>query len=155
MNPLKSVLFGMFFHLSYGIGLASFLVLIAASNVKADSTPGTYNEVTITDVIVSIAPSGGKRKLRFRLTNETAENLTLIGITSQHISDAAILAQTSHSVPVKLSSFPILTEETLDLYSSHLKIELSGLEESFVSGTIVPLTLNLLRGGIPIFSHVH
>lgn len=149
------MLFGAFFQLSYGLGLASFIVLIAVSNVKADSTPDTYNEVTITDVTVSSAPSGGKSELRFRLTNESAENLTLIGVTSQHISDAAILAQTSHGTPVKLSSFPILTEETLDLYSSHLKIELSGLKERFVSGTIVPLTLNLLRGGIPIFAHVH
>lgn len=131
------------------------IILTTASSVSADSIPDVYNAVTIEDAVVLAAQTGGNSELRFRLVNESSENLILIGVTSESVSDASILAQTGHGLSEKLASIPVRAEETLDLHSSHLKIELTGLKRNFLRGELVPLTLVMLRGGIPIIAHVH
>ena len=89
------------------------------------------------------------------LVNEGTEPLTLLGVTSEQITESRILGQTSHGTPESLGSINIPVEETLDLQSFHLKIELSGMKRSYVSGQVVTLNLAMVRGEFPINAHVH
>ena len=122
---------------------------------SADAIPDQYSGVTITDATAQAAPSGGNSVLRFRLVNEGTEPLTLLGVTSEQITESRILGQTSHGTPESLGSINIPVEETLDLQSFHLKIELSGMKRSYVSGQVVTLNLAMVRGEFPINAHVH
>jgi len=151
----KTEIFKAFCHIAKGLSLVSLIIMMTASNLSADAIPDRYNAVTITDAMVLAAPSGENSALHFRLVNESSETLTLIGVTSEHISGAKILAQTSHGIPVNLGSITIRVEETLNLHSFHLKIVLTGLKRSFLHGQVVPLTLIMSRGSIPINAHVH
>lgn len=142
-------------HMAKGLSLVSLIFMMTVSSLSADALPDRYNAVTITDAMVFAAPSGGNSALHFRLVNESSETLTLIGVTSEHISGAKILAKTSQGISANLGSITIRAEETLDLHSSHLKILLTGLRRNFLQGQVVPLTLSMSRGGIPINAHVH
>ena len=152
----KSGTLRIFYHLVKRVILALIIFTTTAPNLHANPMmPDRYNAVTITNVIILAAPPGGNSALRFRLVNESAETLVLIGVTSEYISGAKILAQTRHKTPAGLGSISIRPEETLDLHSSHLKILLTGLKKGFLQGQIVPLTLDMSRGRIPIHAHVH
>ena len=78
---------------------------------SADAIPDQYSGVTITDATAQAAPSGGNSVLRFRLVNEGTEPLTLLGVTSEQITESRILGQTSHGTPESLGSINIPVEE--------------------------------------------
>lgn len=142
-------------HFLKGLVWVPLVLMTIVSDLHADAIPDRYGAVTVTDAMVGAASSGKNTILRLRLVNESSETLTVMGVASEQISGARILAATSHGVPEDLGSISILAEETLDLHSAHLKIELIGLKQHFHRGQVIPLTLTLLRGDIPINAHVH
>ncbi len=135
--------------------LVSFIAMVISPVVRADAAPDAYYGVTITNVAVQSASSGQNSELRFHIVNDSAASMTIIGVESGLLTGARILAQTGHGEPVDLGSISVAGEETLDLNSSHLKIELTGLKRDFKTDQIIPLSLVLVRGTIPIKAHVH
>ncbi|MBT5108660.1 MAG: copper chaperone PCu(A)C [Rhodospirillaceae bacterium] len=135
--------------------LVSLIAMLMAPVARADTAPDAYDGVTITSVAVQSASSGQNSELRFHIVNDSAAPMTIIGVESELLTGARILAQTGHGEPVDLGSISVPGEETLDLNSSHLKIELTGLKRDFKTDEIIPLSLVLVRGTIPIKAHVH
>jgi copper(I)-binding protein len=138
--------------LAFLVGLA---IMLMAPVARADASPERFGDVTIIDAAVQSAPQGGNSEVRFRLVNESAESLTIIGVDSGLVSGSKILARTGHGQMVDLGSISVPAEETLNLHSSHLKIELTNVKRELQTDDVISLNLVLMRGTIPFKAHVH
>ena len=133
----------------------SLLATAVSHTAVADAVPESIYGLTIEDVRVEAAPIGENTVIRLRIINDGAEPLMFIGVESENITASRILARTQHHAPATLESVTIPVEETLDLSSNHLFVELSGLRHAFKVSETVTLKLSFLRGTVPVQAHVH
>jgi len=143
-------------HRQWASAFSAILLLSSVPNTaKADPAPEIFYGATIEGAQLDASDIGETSMLRFRIVNDGAEPLILLGATSDDFGRSKILAYTSHATPVDLESVAVPIEEELGLDSFHLTIELSELKTKFRAGQIITLNLAFVRGEIPIQAHVH
>ena len=135
-------------------GLMGGLVLLHTVAL-ADAPELSYGRVSITAVNATHATSNGTSKLRFTVENGLGRGLHLVKITTPVASTAAIVGRIGPGETTVLGSAPIPGEGVLDLNTSHLWVELSGLKRALVAGEEFPVELNFETFRLTTLAHVH
>lgn len=117
----------------------------------ADTTFTAITDVTVESAQLSVEKDGVYR-LGFRLINDSAEDVTLIGISSTAASDGQLVYYTSHGSSEPMESFTLKPDEEVDFLNSHLHAQLIGLK---LDGSSAPFQLIFKRGRIDGVAHVH
>ncbi len=146
LNPLESL----FFYLIVAIAMAYLITRSQAheSTVFADN-------IVVENAAVQIAETGERHQLHFDIINLSADNIILHKVRT----NAAKAAELKMNLPGQgytlVSSIPILREETLDLDTTHIKVELIGAAHELYPGTEIEFKLVFQNFVKTAFADVH
>ena len=129
-------------------------VLFAAPAVTADETGEPISGLIIEDAVVSVAPKGGTATLGFRIENLSSGSVSLIGVRSMRAGKVVMRVGTG-DVTEELTALAIHQDETLDLRSSHIRIELRNLVRPIKTGEMVRSELVFNTGTAIAEAHAH
>ena len=139
----------------WGILVAIFGFLAGGLPAAADETFEPISGVAILDATATTSLVDGTARLRFGLENFSSSDVTLIGVRSENAgSGTVILTDGSGGQSVALQLL-VRQEESLDLSSSHIRIELRGLNKPLSEGDVMPFELLFRQGSATGFAHVH
>ena len=124
------------------------------SNVLADDTNAIFQSAEIENAVLTLSDHGNYGDLQFRILNKSFNKLTILGVTGIGNEQSAIMARLDDINYANLGSITLLSEENLDLTTSHMFIRLSNIEESLKAGQSIKLKLILSNGELPFSAHV-
>ena len=140
------------------IVIATLLVMIFAITVEltvADETTERSDGIIIEDAVITPVKVGETAYLRFKITNFGLRSTTLQSVRS-NISSAVKMVMT---IPGKgshiVSDLVILQEETLNLASSHIRVEFQDVNKTIEPGTNIEFELKFWDSKITAFAHAH
>lgn len=128
----------------------SFLYVLILSLIlfTSISTPSYSDEISedldgilIEEASLTLIPKTNRAQLHFTATNYGRTNVTLKNITSPAATEVSMFFLTPKRKKQLVTDLTILVEETLDLNSSHIIVELSGLKKQLVSGDKIEFDL--------------
>ena len=126
-----------------------------ASYATADVRQEYGASVVVENVYATAGHVGDSAFLRFRIVNDSRDDLHLVGLTTDVAPSARLLADVGKDQPAVLESIGIPAESTLDLTTSHLRYELHPLRVDLVPGSTFPIVLRFVNGRIQTEAHVH
>jgi len=139
-----------------------FSILFGALVLGSVSVAGNADESTehidglvVENATISTAGRGGTVYLRFKITNDSRTPVTLHSIRSPMSSDIQIVIIDPSYGPRRISDLSILREETLNLASSHIRVELRNTNRSIEPDTLVPFELIFRRSSMHAEAHAH
>lgn len=135
--------------------LLAIPLLLLAARAAADEALPLAGALTIDAPFVAAAPAGRCTKVRFRIENETSQDLHLLGVRTDVSDVSRLVARVDPTASVTLESIGVGAGETLDLASSHLWYELCGLRRPLLSGDRIAITLDFVDGSVSVPFHVH
>lgn len=130
-------------------------VMAAPFIASADQTKEILDGVAVEDAVATAAPSGGVSEVRFRLDNASGRTLRLRGVKSKLAGSAALVMRMPETGPTDVESLTVLDQETLDLRSSHIWIELRDLTLPLDANDVVGFELVFDKGVVHAVAHVH
>lgn len=131
------------------------LASLAAQEVRADGAADSLGGVSVEEVTAAPAEAGGRTRIGFVLDNASRRTVRLTGVESEAAASGALLVAPEGEPPRPAEGFTVLQEETLDLDSSHLRVELRGLRRRLAPGDRIGLVLIFREGRIETVAHVH
>lgn len=117
----------------------------------ADTTITAVTDVTVEDARLLLEKDGVYR-LQFRLINDSAQEVTLVGVSSVAASKGQLVYYTSHGAAEPMEQFTLKSDEEADFMNSHLHAQLIGLKLENGSASF---QLLFRRGRIDGVAHVH
>lgn len=135
--------------------LAVAAVAMSIGAVGADGSAEPISGLEITDAVVTPARKGGTAIVGFRIDNLSSRSVTLVGVRSEIAGSAAIVVGSAERVGEEATAILIDQNETLDLRSSHLRIELLELAVAIEPGDMVPFELVFADGMARAEAHAH
>lgn len=123
--------------------------------VSADEISEHIDGIYVEDATITPAKKGGTAILRFKLTNFGRKHVTMIGLSAPFARTGSMVMNIPEKGPKSISELTILSEETLDFSSSHLKGELGEIVSDLVSGTNVEFVLTFSNFATTATAHVH
>lgn len=142
-------------HLLNAATLAFAAILIVPFAASGDETVEILDGVLVEGAVMSAAEAGGASELRFRLDNASGRTLTLTGAGSPLAESGALVMRMPEDGPTEIDGLTVLDQEVLDLLSSHVWIELRGLEQAVQPGDTVDVELLFDTGAVGAIAHVH
>ena len=134
--------------------LSFFLLTVSATGALADDTDALYQSAEIEEAFLILSDDKGTAVLRFKITNQTLSNLTILGVNGPGNVKSQILVKVDDTKYVELGSISIASEESLDLTSSHMSIRLLELPDSFQKTGKIDLNIILSEGKLPFTAHI-
>lgn len=131
-----------------------FLSLAFGSNVFADDTNANFQSAEIEDAVLTLSGDGAYGDLRLRIVNNSSGKLTVLGVTGPGNGQSFIMARLDDVNYADLGSITLLSEESLDLTTSHMFIRLSNIAEPLKAGRTIELRLILSNGELPFSAHI-
>jgi len=132
------------------------LVLVSVSVVGiADESAEHIDGLIVEDATISTAKRGGTVYLRFKITNDSGKPVTLHSIKSPVSRDARIVVVDPIYGPQRTNDLSILRDETLNLASSHIRVELRNTNRSIKPDALVPFELIFRRSSMHAEAHAH
>ena len=135
--------------------VCALLLLLSARPVAADSIVRLGNDLKIDSTSAQPAPAGGCTRVRLRVVNEGTRNVNLLGASSAVAEQTLLVARIDPINAVSLPSIAIPAQETLDLDSSHLWLELCGLNKPLAPGDSFTLTVEFVGWRTDVDVDVH
>lgn len=134
----------------------ALLLKVAVNPSAADEAFEPLSSVTVYDAVVDSAPTGATSRLQMKIENLSSEDVTLIGVRSP-MAESGALVVVGGPEPDAGTSLVLLIrqEETLDLQSSHIRLELRGLKSPLTEGDSAPFELVFRHGFALGTAHVH
>ena len=133
------------------MGALVFLHTVAV----ADAPELAYGRIFVTAVNATQTISSGTSKLRFTLENDLSRPFHLLEITTPVANKAVIVGRTGPEETTVMESAFIPSEGVLDLNTSHLWVELSGLKRKLAAGENFPIELDFGTFRLSAIAHVH
>lgn len=130
------------------------LALLMAPIAMADATGEPISGLVIEDAVVSVAPKGGTAVLEFRIENLSSRHVTLLDIRSK-LAGKVVMRVGKGAGAEESTALAIRQDETLDLRSSHIRVELRDLVRSIASGETVRFELVFATGTAIAEAHAH
>ncbi|MEH6405247.1 MAG: hypothetical protein V7750_17870 [Sneathiella sp.] len=130
------------------------IVIFSVSPAISDDALSLFQSARIEKAFLSPTKSDGSSILSFLITNESSENLTILGLTSPIHQNSKILVQLTEGNYVELESIPLASEEGLDMTSSHILIQLTNVTRPISENERINFTLVLTSGKLPFTAHV-
>ena len=123
----------------------------AAADTPVDLSGGIRIEAaTATPAII-----GGTSRIRFRIVNDSATTIHLLGISTAIAVNAELVAAIGSKRSAILESIVVPALETLDLSTSHLRFEISPLNRGLATGDEFPVNFVFVNGEVTVVVHVH
>ncbi len=136
----------------HSIFLIFFLVF--TPNVFADDTAANFQSAEIEDAVLTLSDNGDYGDLRFRILNKGFDKITILGVAGIGNEQSTIMARLDDANYADLGSITLLSEENLDMTTSHMFIRLSNIRESLKAGQSIILRLILSNGELPFSAHI-
>lgn len=134
--------------------LVAVLVLTGAS--FADETTEAVDGILVENAqIVRIPSDENRAQLKFSVSNLGANDVTLIGLSSGIAEGVEMYFFSSDGTRQTATDLTILQEETLNLASSHIKIDLVDVKRELAPGMKVEFRLNFRGFDSEAFADVH
>lgn len=119
-----------------------FTTLLVATTVSISITPSLAQETTehiegviVEDAIMHPASLGERSYLCFRIVNLSPNTIILNRVRTSAANAVEILMDVPGPGHRSVSNVPILREETLNLMTSHIRVELNQLTQELLPGT--------------------
>lgn len=128
------------------------LILIAVSSgASADITTETVRDIVIYDASLK-AESDGTYRLLFRVSNDSPETVTLVGLASSAAGQADLIYRSHHGQEEPVQTLTLRPDEEVDFSTSHLIARLSGVFDDL---EVIPFNLSFREGVVGGEAHVH
>jgi len=121
----------------------------------ADEKTETYDGIVVENAYIQTDHTKATSQLKLKVSNYSSDDLTLIDVKSVSFEHANLLLQMPGVGKVKVDSLTILQEETLELDTSHISIELQKITHAIKSGDKVEFELVFSEQTIQAFADVH
>ena len=141
LPKLFSVLFGVL-----------VLVSVSVAGIAHESAEH-IDGLIVEDATISTAKRGGTVSLRFQITNDSGMLVTLRSIASPVSSDIRIVVVDPSYGHQRTNNLSILRDETLNLASSHIHVELRNTSRTIEPDTLVPFELIFRRSSMHAEAH--
>ncbi len=136
--------------------LLSIAVLVAQTAfAAADETSEVSTGIVVEDAVLEPARKGENARLRFKVSNYTTRRVGLRAIRAPISHSASITMNLNAEGFEPVEQVYILREETLDLQSSHIRVELRDLREEARPGMKVEFELVFSDGATSAIADVH
>lgn len=126
-----------------------------AFSTSADLSSEPLWAVTIEDTTATPAPVGGSTRVKFQIDNFTGRAISISGIESAAAQSGTLSVAVTPNNVRRVDSFSVLHDEELDLATTHVRAELSGLRAALKEGDILDFTLIIQGRSVPAVAHVH
>ena len=133
------------------LGAGSF----AGGLARADQPPGLRGELKVEQVWATPGKTGERSILRFRVLNDSREDLQLLDVKTPIASGARIVVRVSDDATSTIGSIVVPSESTIDFTSDHIWIVLDPLTRTLEPGDLVAVELVFLGISIKAEAHVH
>lgn len=131
------------------------LILTNFALAIADETSETSFGIMVEDAVVEPAGKGETTKLRFKVSNYTTQRIWLSAVRTPISKSATMTMRLDAESFEPINVVHILREETLDLRSSHIRIELNSLRQEVRLGMKVDFELVFNDRVVPATADVH
>lgn len=128
---------------------------MAFSLSMADETTEMKPDVTVIDAVASPAKKGEKTRIRFKVENLLNREIVLQSVHAEIANATNMRMKVSNDEFETIVGIPILPEETLNLISSHIRIEMVDLLKDLESGTKFEFVLDFGDFKIAAFADAH
>ena len=139
------------------IGVAASLMISALGQgtPRADESSEPITGLYIEDAVATPADVGETAIIGFRIDNFSARNVTLIRVSSSN-AESSVIVMRGGGIGVHIAnSLSIMQDESFDLRTSHMWVELRGLRTEIREGDLVPFELVFARGRVSAQAHAH
>ncbi len=126
-----------------------------AGFAEADENTEPLDGAFIEEAVVTPAKIGGTAFLRFKVSNFGSSPIVLSSITSSASKEAVVIMTMPDGATHIAPRLMVREEETLDLASSHITIELRELRRKIVPGSTLNFSVNFNGYHLPSVVHVH
>ena len=133
--------------------LLSTFLLVTSANAHESVQFGA--DVVISEIAAVAGPVGGHTVVEMYIDNDSSESLYLNKAWSEVAENSIIIARLGHMTAINLESIAIPAGESADFASSHLRIELTGLNQPIDPDDVFSVHLEFMRGKITVPVHVH
>ncbi|WP_340151727.1 hypothetical protein [uncultured Sneathiella sp.] len=141
-------------HKLYIRSIILVFILALGSNALADDTSANFQSAEIENAVLTLSDDGAYGDLRLRIVNNCSDKLTILGVMGAGNGQSFIMARLDDINYANLGSITLLSEESLDLTTSHMFIRLSDFEEPLKVSQNIDLRLILSNGELPFSAHV-
>lgn len=121
----------------------------------ADETFELLNGANVIDAKATPTPKGGTSQITLRLENFGNTDVYLIGIRSKKAESGTLMIRPAGGPAQAADQYLVKSEETLDLTTSHIWMELRGMHAPLAAGEAVDFDLVFRNGISPGVAHVH
>ena len=135
--------------------LISVFLILSVSFAFAHEESESTNGIIIHEAVAAPAKRGEHSKLRLKITNYSMRNLSLKNIRADVSNTAKVEMRLNGKLEEPRHGIAILREETLDLASSHINVELVGLTKSLIVGDKIGLVLDFGEFETQAIADVH
>lgn len=136
-------------------GIATAAVAMSIGLAHADISAEPISGLQVDDAVVTLAKQGETALIGFRIENFSSRSFTLVGVRSAIAGSAVIVIDQGGGATGIATAVLIAQNETLDLRSSHLWIELRDVTEAIEPGDLVPFELIFATGTARAEAHAH
>jgi len=131
------------------------LIFFLNSTASADEVTETYDGIIVEQAFVQTNLGIPNSQLRLKISNLTSGDLTLTSISTEWFEEAKILVRMPGKGLIEVDTLSILQEETLELDTSHLVIELRNLKRAIKKGDKIEFELFFANQTVPVLADVH
>ncbi len=131
------------------------LIFFLNSTASADEATETYDGIIVEQAFVQTNQGIPNSQLRLKISNLTSSDLTLTAISTEWFEEVKIMVRMPGKGLVEANTLSILQEETLELDTSHLVIELSNLKRAIKNGDKIEFELFFANQTVPVFADIH
>jgi len=141
---------------SYLTVLLLLLFSLAASTFSvADETTELQPGVIVKEAVVQPAKKGETARLRFKVVNLLRQDILLRGISAEIADTTELRMNVTDEGYEAIEDIPIYSEETLNLVSSHIRVELIALKGDLKRDDEMKFELDFGDFKVPAIADVH
>ena len=135
--------------------LAATLSALSWGPVHSDETSEFSDGILVENAQIKVTSDPKIANLEFAVSNLGVEDVTLIRLHSNISENIDIYYVSSDGKKRAISDLTILQEETLDLSSSHIKVDLLGMTKPLPPGSLIEFKLEFREFTTTAVAHVH
>lgn len=141
--------------LLFTIVALTILLWQTSADLAAHENSEILTGVDVAGATAKSARAGEDTTVHFALENLSGTDLMLVGARSEVASTGALVLSVPGLPPEDVDVFMILDQESLDFGSSHIRVELRGLQQDLLDGNVTSMELLFRQGIVPLRLDVH
>lgn len=130
-------------------------ILVGMPAAIADDVRNDNNFVSVEAAHVSAAKAGGTAQLQFKITNHSNEPVNLRSVRSKLAQLSRVTIFDPYQGRQVIDDLSVRRDETLNLDSSHIRVDLINLAKDMEPGSTMEFELVFRRFSTTAEAHVH